>query len=75
MMRILEKKPIDLSIKNKQIAFSANLPFGMLSLSSYVDIETMNIVSPYVDMNEYQLLETRSKQIVNALRLLEMLLF
>ena len=35
----LRRKPIDLSIKNKQIAFCSNLPFGILSLSSCVDIE------------------------------------
>ena len=35
----LRKKPIDLSIKNKQIAFCSNLPFGILPLSSCVDIE------------------------------------
>ena len=38
----LDKMPIDLSIKNKQIAFCYNLPFGILSLSGNVDIESMN---------------------------------
>ena len=40
----LNKKPIDLSIKNKQIAFCSKLSFGILSFSSYVDVETMNII-------------------------------
>ena len=34
----LRKKPINLSIKNKQIGFCSNLPFRILSFSSYVDI-------------------------------------
>ena len=32
----------------------------------------MNIISSDVDMSEYNFLGTKSKQIVNALRLLEM---
>ena len=35
----------------------------------------MNIISSDVDMNEYKLLGTKSKQIVNALKLLRMPLF
>ena len=35
----------------------------------------MNIISSDVDMNEYKLLGTKSKQIVNALKLLGMPLF
>ena len=71
----LNKKPVNLSIKNKQIAFCSNLPFWILSFSNYVDIESMNIISSDVDMNEYKLLGTKSKQIVNALKLLGMPLF
>ena len=48
----LNKKPIDLSIKNKQIAFCSNLPIGALSFSSHVDIKSMNITSSDADMNE-----------------------
>ena len=59
----IRKKPIDLSIKNKQIAFCSNLPFGtLLSPSSYVDTESTN--SFFSDLgNEYKLFETKSKQI------------
>ena len=71
----LRKKPINLSIKNKQTAFCSNLPFGILSFSSYVDIESMNIISSDVDINERKLLGTKSKQVVNALKLLEIPLF
>ena len=71
----LRKKSIDLSIKSKQITFCSNLPFGILSLSSYVDIESMNIISSNVDMNEYKLLVTKSKQIVKVLKKLRITLF
>ena len=71
----LWKKSIDLSIKNEQITFCSNLPFGILSLSSYVDIESMNIISSNVDMNEYKLLVTKSKQIVKVLKKLRITLF
>ena len=35
-------KPIDWSLKNKQIAFCSELTFGIISLSSFANIETMN---------------------------------
>ena len=62
------KKPIDLSIKNEQIAFCSNLPCGILSFSSYVDIKTMDTISSDKETNEYKLLENNLKQIVNALK-------
>ena len=57
------KKPIELSIKNKQIAFCSNLPFGtLLSPSSYADTESAN--SFFSDLeNEYKRFVTKSKQI------------
>ena len=48
------------------------LPSGIPSLSSYVDIKSKKIISSDVDMNEYKLLGTKSKQIVSALKLLKM---
>ena len=51
----LNKNPIDLSIKNKQMAFCSDLPFGIISFPSCVDIESLNIISSDVDMNEYKL--------------------
>ena len=71
----LNEKPIDLSIKNQKIAFCSNLPFGMLSFSNYVDIESMNTISSDVDMNEYRLLGTKPKQVVDTLKLLKRALF
>ena len=71
----LNEKPIDLSIKNKKIAFYSNLLFGMLSFSNYVDIESMNTISSDVDMNEYRLLGTKPKQVVDTFKLLKRALF
>ena len=45
----LNKKLIDLSIKSKQIAFCINYK---LSLSRFVDIESMKIISSDVDINK-----------------------
>ena len=39
----------------------------MLPFSSYADIESMNIISSDVDMNEYKLSGTKSKRIGNTL--------
>ena len=63
----LRKKTYWIIIKNKQIA--------CLSFSSYVDIESMNIISSDMNMNEYKLLGTKSKEIANALKILKMSLF
>ena len=68
----LKTKPIDLSIKNKQIAFCPELPFGILSFSRFVDIEAMNIISFNIEMNESKVLGTKSKKLVNALKQLGM---
>ena len=43
----LKIEPIDLSHKDKCIAYCPELPFRILSPCSYVNIETMNIVSSY----------------------------
>ena len=45
------------------------------SFSRYVYVESMNIISSDVDINEYKRLGTKSKQIVNDLKLLKMPLF
>ena len=48
----LRIKPIDLSLENKCITFRFELPFGIINFSSYVNIETINIISPDVEMNK-----------------------
>ena len=45
-------KPIDSSFKNKHIAYCLELPFGIMSSSSYIIIEIMNIISSDVEMNK-----------------------
>ena len=69
-MKNLNKKPINLIIIKKQIAFCYDLPFGILYFSSNVDIESMNITSSNVDMKENKPLGTKSKQIGNIFKLL-----
>ena len=59
--KIINKKPIDLRIKNKQIALCSNLLLRILSFSNYVDIESMNNIFSDIDMNEYKLLGTKLK--------------
>ena len=71
----LRKKTYWIIIKNKQIACCSILLFGIVSFSSYVDIESMNIISSDMNMNEYKLLGTKSKEIANALKILKMSLF
>ena len=39
----LIKRPIDLSNKNKCMASCSELPFGILSYSSYIDLEKMKM--------------------------------
>ena len=48
----LKVKPIDSSFKNKRVAYCFELPFGIISSSSYVNTETMNIISSDVGMNK-----------------------
>ena len=54
MEKIFWKKSVNFGIKTNK-SFCFNLPFGMLSFSSYVDIESMNIIPLEVDINEYKL--------------------
>ena len=68
----LKIKYIHSSLKNKWIAYSLELPFGILSFSSYLDIVAMNIISSDVEINEYKLLGVKSNKLVNALKQLGM---
>ena len=42
--KFFRKTLVDLSLKNEQIAFCPELPFGILPFSSCADIETMKII-------------------------------
>ena len=61
-------------LKKKKIFF-CEIPFGILSFSRYADIETMNIVSFDVEMNQYKLLDIKSRQTVSTLKLLGIPIF
>ena len=45
----LIKRPIDISNKDKCVAYCSELPFGILSYSSYIDLENMKIVFSVVE--------------------------
>ena len=62
-------------IRDKFIAYSDNLPFGILSYSSYIDIEKMKTVSSIEFDDEYKILKTKSRIAANSLRTLKMPLF
>ena len=55
----LKIKPIDSSFNNKQIAYCPDLPFGIISFNSFFNIETMNIISSDVEVDEYELKGTK----------------
>ena len=56
----LKVKPIDSNFSNKKIAYCPDLPFGIISFNSFVNIETMNIISSDVEVNEHKLIGTKS---------------
>ena len=57
------------------MAYCGELPFDILSYSSYIDLGKMKIVFSIAENNEYKLLKTKAKKIANALRLSKVLLF
>ena len=52
-------KPIDLSNRNKCMAYCSKLPFRILSYFSYIDFEKMKTFSSIVEKNECKLLGTK----------------
>ena len=55
----LEERPINLEdIRDKFIAYSDYLPFGILSKSSYIDLKKIKIVSSVIFNDEYKILKT-----------------
>ena len=53
-------KHIDLNFKDKCRAYCSELPFGRISPSSYINIETVNVISFDVEINENYLLGIES---------------
>ena len=68
----LKIKPNDSNFNNKQIAYCPDLPFRIISFNSFVNIETMNIISSDVDVNGYELISTKSDELVKALKQLRL---
>ena len=66
-------KPADSSIQNKETAFCSELAFGILSFNSYLDIESVNIISSRVEINEYKLWNIESLDFICAFMKLEIL--
>ena len=44
---------VDLSLKNKSIAYCFELPLAIISFSSFANIVTANIISLLVEMNKF----------------------
>ena len=55
----LEERPINLEdVRDKFIAYSDNLPFGILSKSSYIDLKNIGIFSSVIFDDEYKISKT-----------------
>ena len=71
-----EERPRNLEdIKDKFIAYSDYLPFGILSKSSYIDLKKIKIVSFVIFHDEYKILKAESRIMVKSLRILKMAIF
>ena len=44
-------RPMDTDLKGKSIAYSPLLPFALLSMSEFINIDTMNIISSDVEID------------------------
>ena len=55
----LEERPINLEdVRDKFITYSDNLPFGILSKSSYIDLKNIGIFSSVIFDDEYKISKT-----------------
>ena len=50
----LKAKPLDSSFIKKQVAYCPQLFCGIVSFNSFVNIETMKIISSDIEVNEYR---------------------
>ena len=55
-------------IRDKFIAYNDILAFGILSKSSYIDLRKMKIVSSVTFDDEYKILKTKSRMMINSLK-------
>ena len=56
----LKINSVDSSSQNREVAFCSELPIGILSFNSYLDIRSMNIIFSSVEKNEHKFLNIRS---------------
>ena len=63
-----KEKRIDSSFNNKKIAYCPQLCDGIISFNSFIDTETMKVISSNVEVNEYKFTGTKSDELVNALK-------
>ena len=49
--RNLKIRYIDLDLNGKSISYNPELPFGLISLYEYINIDTMNIISADVEID------------------------
>ena len=68
-------KPIDSSFKEKYVAYSHELFFGIIPFSIFIYIETLNSVSSDAEVNEFEFLGAKSDKLVDALKLLGLTIF
>ena len=69
----LEERPINLEdVRDKFIVYSDNLPFGILSKSSYKYLKKMKIASSVTFDDEYKILKTELRIMEKSLRTLKM---
>ena len=72
----LTERPINSKdIGDTFIGYSDNLPFGILSDSSSIDLKKLKIVSSVTFDDEYKILKTESRITANSLRTLKVSLF
>ena len=66
----LKIRRIYLSLKDKYMAYCFDLLFGIISPFSYVNIETMNIISSDVEANEYEYwtFSVKSAKLINSFK-------
>ena len=64
----LKIKHIDWNFNKKQTAYCPELPLGIISFNGFVNIETINVTFSDVEVNEYELIGTKSNELVNPLK-------
>ena len=64
----VKEKRFDSSFNNKKIAYCPQLSDEIISFNSFIDTETIKIISFNLEVNVYKLTGTKSDELVNALK-------